>query len=102
MVLVLFFLESCCFLPIILFPHLPSSKWHFTFFKKKKKKKRKKILIVSVLSKNCVMKHLKVKDGMNECSWGSQDHKGQHWGEGLREPVACPLCERRGSLGLKR
>lgn len=57
--------------------------------------------MVSVLSKNCVMKHLKVKDGMNECSWGSQDHKGQHWGEGLREPVACPLCERRGSLGLK-
>ena len=57
--------------------------------------------MVSVLSKNCVMKRLKVKDGMNECSWGSQDHKGQHWGEGLREPVACPLCERRGSLGLK-
>ena len=60
-----FFLESCCFLPIILFHHFPSSEWHFTFCKKKKKKKEK-ILIVSVLSKNCVMRHLKVKDGMNE------------------------------------
>ena len=37
-----FFLESCCFLPIILFHHFPSSEWHFTFCKKKKKKEKRK------------------------------------------------------------